>query len=75
MLVVECEYLSVPGGILEHGPFYVTVEGERITGVLRQQPPRLAAEANQWLHTYLLTPGFIDLHTHGVGEHLLALGS
>lgn len=21
------------------------------------------------LHTYLLTPGFIDLHTHGVGEY------
>lgn len=64
MLVVECEWLALPGGELEQGPLFVTVEGETITGICRQRP----VQEKPWLRTHLLTPGFIDLHTHGVGR-------
>ncbi len=72
MLIIECEWLAVPSGELEEGPFFVTVEEGSITGVQREKPAQREGEGEdssgqQWLHTYLLTPGFIDLHTHGIG--------
>ena len=66
MLVVECEWLVVAGGRMEEGPYWVSVEGGSITGVHRASP--LLQACDQHLHTHLLTPGFIDLHTHGVGR-------
>ncbi len=64
VLVVECEWLVTPGGQLEQGPFSVTLEDEVITGIHRSQ----SLEGSCQLHAHLVTPGFIDLHTHGVGE-------
>ena len=66
MLVIECEWLALSRGDLEEGPFFVTVEGDSITAVQRERPE--AEKSLQWLQTHLLTPGFIDLHTHGVGQ-------
>lgn len=68
MHVIECAWIALPGGgELEKGPFYVTVEDETITGVDRQQPLLLPHSMSQ---CHLLTPGFIDLHTHGLGEYM-----
>lgn len=65
MLVIECEWLAHFSGELEEGPLFVIVEEDSITAVQRERPE--AERSLQWLHTHLLTPGFIDLHTHGVG--------
>ena len=65
MLVIQCDWLALPGGQLQEGPFRVCVEGEAITAVQRDTSPGQESDHH---HTHLLTPGFIDLHTHGVGK-------
>ena len=76
-LVIKAERLALPGGRVEEGPFLVTVEGETITDISRQpsQPDSQATGSTSQappprpqLQAFLVTPGFIDLHTHGVGE-------
>jgi N-acetylglucosamine-6-phosphate deacetylase len=64
--VIKAEWVVLPGGSLEEGPFFVTIEGDAITSICTDYQGSCSAE--EWLTTHLLTPGFIDLHTHGVGE-------
>ncbi len=67
MVIIECEWLALPVGEVEEGPFFVTVEEGVITGILRERPDEEGDHQQQCLHTHLLSPGFIDLHTHGLG--------
>lgn len=48
---------------------YVAVEGERITGVYKERDfiDHGSSECPNFLHAHLITPGFVDIHTHGVG--------
>lgn len=69
VVVIQCELLVVPGGQLEQGPFFLTVDGEVITGIHRKQPLDLKS-SQQPLSAHLVSPGFIDIHTHGIGEHM-----
>ena len=66
-ILIEAEKAVLPGGVLEPGPVYVTVEGSRIAGVFRG---RSSAPVTDYptLHTHLLCPGFVDTHTHGLGK-------
>lgn len=73
LVLIKAEWIVQPGGHLEEGPFFVTVSDATITGIHKDvrecQQQNADFKVNQeWLSTYLLTPGFIDLHTHGVGE-------
>ena len=63
-LIIKAEWVVLPGGTLKEGPFIVTIVADTITGVEFQG----SCLEQECLSTYLLTPGFIDIHTHGVGE-------
>ena len=65
-LLIEADEAVLPGGVLESGPVYVTLEGSRISGVFigRSSSP---VTDYPTLHTHLLCPGFVDTHTHGLG--------
>lgn len=64
---VECEWLVLPGGRHEKGPFYVTVKDDTIAAISKD-PSASSESITERLTTHLLVPGFVDLHTHGVGE-------
>ena len=64
---IACEWIVLPGGRHEKGPFYVCVEDGVIASV-SQEPSKRSDVLH--LSTYLLVPGFIDLHTHGVGRSI-----
>ena len=77
MVIIECQWLVLPVGEVKEGPFFVTVEEGVIKAILREKPDAEQGENAQQphLHTHLLSPGFIDLHTHGLGKenHSMAL--
>lgn len=64
--LIKAEWAALPGGNLEEGPFFVKVVADTITSILTNYQGPCPEE--EWLSTYLLAPGFIDIHTHGVGE-------
>ena len=65
MKIVAGDWVVFPGGKLERGPVYVSVEGEKITAVSREAPSTTNCTP---LHAHVVVPGFVDLHTHGVGK-------
>ena len=65
MKIVAGDWVVFPGGKLERGPIYVSVEGEKITAVSREAPSTTNCTP---LHAHVVVPGFVDLHTHGVGK-------
>ena len=66
-VVIEAEKAVFPGGVLEPGPVYVTVEGGRISGVFSGRSSSAVTDYPT-LRTPLLCPGFVDTHTHGPGK-------
>ena len=66
MLILEADWLVLPGGKLQKGPIWVSVEGQKIAGVFQKRPP--PTTDHTLLHAHLVTPGFVDIHTHGVGK-------
>lgn len=64
---VKCEWMILPGGQHKKGPFYVTIRGCEIAAISREPVVADGSFDLQRLSTYLLVPGFVDLHTHGVG--------
>ena len=64
MVVFKAQWIVLPGGELRSGPLYVLVEGQKIASI-HEDAPGLPDEV---INTHLLTPGFVDLHTHGLGE-------
>ncbi len=53
------------------GSFVVLVEDGKIVEVKDNQGlPLVGSGEDEDFHTYLLTPGFIDLHTHGMGKNI-----
>jgi N-acetylglucosamine-6-phosphate deacetylase len=65
-ILIEAEQAVLPGGVLEPGPVYVTVEGGKISGVFRGHSSSPVTDYPT-LRTHLLCPGFVDTHTHGLG--------
>ena len=65
---VECEWIVLPGGQHKKGPFYVTIRDSAIAAISSEPSATQGSSDLQHLSTHLLVPGFIDLHTHGVGE-------
>ena len=69
MLLLEADWLVLPGGKLEKGPVWVSVEGQKITGVFKDRAPPTTDYTIH--HAHLVAPGFVDIHTHGVGEWMV----
>ena len=68
--LIKCDWLALPGGRVERGPLYLTIQEDKVASIT-QTPPSWFSEAHpEILHAHLVTPGFIDLHTHGVGEYI-----
>lgn len=65
---VECEWIVLSGGQHKQGPFYVTIRNSAIAAISSAPSASQGGSDLQRLSTHLLVPGFIDLHTHGVGE-------
>ena len=63
-ICIEANYAVFPGGILEKGPLYVHISNGKLSRIQKQAPPDL----HDCLRAHLITPGFIDIHTHGFGE-------
>ncbi len=63
---MEADWLVLAGGKLEKGPVYVAVEGETIAGVYKDKDS-ITPGGSDLLHAHLVTPGFVDIHTHGIG--------
>ncbi|XP_019859635.1 PREDICTED: uncharacterized protein LOC109587857 [Amphimedon queenslandica] len=61
--VIEAEEVVLPGGELKKGPVYVSIVQDTITDITSTRPPTV----KDVIKTHLLTPGFIDLHIHGLG--------
>lgn len=66
MQVLKADSLVLPGGKLEQGPSYVSINEGMIVGVSKSLPAGLSSE-EEVKHVPLITPGFVDIHTHGVG--------
>ena len=69
-MLVQTEWLVLPGGRHVRGPFRIVVEEEAIADVQRcgedlATPPLDSEDVINYAH--LATPGFVDMHTHGVG--------
>ena len=62
---IQCEWIVLPGGIHKQGPSYVTVKDGVITAISQESS---GISGLKQLSTHLLVPGFVDMHTHGVGE-------
>lgn len=62
--VIEASQVVLEGGVVKEGPLYVTIEGERIVSIATTRP----TSCTPIIKTHLLIPGFIDLHTHGLGQ-------
>ena len=69
MLLLEADWLVLPGGKLEKGPVWVSVEGQEITAVFKDRAPPTTDYTIH--HAHLIAPGFVDIHTHGVGESMI----
>ena len=54
-----------PHGECEEGPFHVIVNGGFIEAI-----DKCTGKCNEHLTCEFLTPGFIDIHNHGMGEWL-----
>ena len=66
MLLIEAQRAVLPGGVLkEDGPIYVLVDGARIVSVTWESPA--IGEEVPVKRTNLVTPGFVDIHMHGLG--------
>uniref|UniRef100_A0A1X7T494 Amidohydrolase-related domain-containing protein n=1 Tax=Amphimedon queenslandica TaxID=400682 RepID=A0A1X7T494_AMPQE len=63
LTVIEAEEVVLPGGELKKGPVYVSIVQDTITDITSTRPPTV----KDVIKTHLLTPGFIDLHIHGLG--------
>ena len=63
--VIAADKVSFPRGELKEGPLYVTIQGDRIASIATEPPTSFS----QTIRTHLLVPGFIDLHTHGLGQY------
>uniref|UniRef100_A0A1X7U045 Amidohydrolase-related domain-containing protein n=1 Tax=Amphimedon queenslandica TaxID=400682 RepID=A0A1X7U045_AMPQE len=61
--IIEAEEVVLPGGELKKGPVYVSIVQDTITDITSTRPPTV----KDVIKTHLLTPGFIDLHIHGLG--------
>ena len=64
--VIEAERIILSGGQERKGPLYIIIEGDVITSI-QTHPPEVSN--TMLLKTHLLTPGFFDLHTHGLGHY------
>ena len=65
--VIEAEEVVLPRGELKKGPVYVSIVQGTITDISSTRPPTV----KDLIETHLLTPGFIDLHIHGLGRSIL----
>ena len=54
-----------PHGECKKGPFHVIVNGGFIEAI-----DKCTGKCNEHLACEFLTPGFIDIHNHGMGEWL-----
>jgi N-acetylglucosamine-6-phosphate deacetylase len=63
MIRVRCDRILVPGGWFDG---FLYIEGGKIAGVDKACRP---ADESIDLTGRYLTPGFIDIHTHGAGGH------
>ena len=71
MLLVQATRAVLPGGVLvDDGPIYVLVDGTSIVSVQRERPSM--PEGVEEKRAHLVTPGFVDIHTHGLGEYTAA---
>ena len=71
MLLVQATRAVLPGGVLvDDGPIYVLVDGTSIVSVQRERPS--VPEGVEEKRAHLVTPGFVDIHTHGLGEYTAA---
>lgn len=57
--------LLLPHGICENG--YITLENGIITAIGKKTPPSSTADETIDAQGQYISPGFIDLHTHGAG--------
>ena len=64
--VIEAKRVILPGGQEREGPLYIIIKGDIITSI-QTDPPDVSNI--MLLKTHLLTPGFFDLHTHGLGHY------
>ena len=68
--VIEAQFTVLPGGVLENGPLYLIIKNQNISAIQKQRP----AEAHDnFIRAHLITPGFIDIHTHGLGMYILVI--
>ena len=67
MLLVEAVRAVLPGGVLQEGPVYLLLDGENIVSIQRERPVVVGEVEEK--HAHLITPGFVDIHTHGLGDN------
>ena len=63
---LEANYAVLKGGILEKGPLYIEISGGKVLKITKQKPANL----HNFRKAYLVTPGFVDIHTHGFGKRV-----
>lgn len=63
-LIICAQIVVFPQGQCEEGPFDVVVENGLIAAIYRCT----GACGSEKLTCHFLTPGFVDIHNHGMGK-------
>ena len=69
-LLIFAENVVFPKGEVKRGPFYVTVKQGTVAKISKVESTLSCAvqcARSHALTCHLLTPGFVDIHNHGLG--------
>lgn len=69
MLIIQADSIVLSDGKLS-GPTFVLIKNGFITDIIpksKNLPSVIIKNTENILHTNLLTPGFVDIHSHGLG--------
>ncbi|XP_030838789.1 uncharacterized protein LOC762680 isoform X1 [Strongylocentrotus purpuratus] len=63
---ISCKQLALPGGEVREGNLHIIIEDGKITAILDQETDLVKGAVDRH-YAEIVTPGFIDIHHHGLG--------
>ncbi|XP_071501801.1 N-acetylglucosamine-6-phosphate deacetylase-like [Diadema antillarum] len=63
---ISCKQIALPGGEVREGNLHIIIEDGHITAILDQETDFVKSAVDRY-HAEIVTPGFVDIHHHGLG--------